>query len=588
MKPQTERELIELILAVTAGDATPRQCERLSQLIADDDQAAQFAAKALHQEAWLSRRPNQYALQRLATQAPQAKPSAARDRVKEKPLSPGNSVINSALAPPFAGAFLWLSTAAALLMMVGALAGGAAAWWLMRGGDIPGPTLASARDASEAGPFREQVYLAKFVQGTGCIWEPGSQPPSLSSSLVRAGESFNLMEGLAEIGLRLPADGSAALVMEGPARMILKAEGIPSLIQGKFTADVHSHAGSVVLEMPFGRIGVNEESSLGVAVHGLVVEVHVFSGGATITCPWLPEQDNDATFYVNAGESVKFYVVREQTVVEQAAANPAEFATQTSMAEDNLTVSSAYVEEVMKTAPFLYWRFDDIQQGIVPNHVADRYHGEIEGSVATPMLGENQIIEFGAGLPEEALHGYVRASDPISGEITDSYSIELWMKPSHYHLGSLVSLYSATNPSSHGVLVEMGGTRATPSSIEHAGQVRFLHRDPPADDLAKGTSCFSKEHYQLRRWNHVVAVKDGGEMRLFVNGRLTATAADDTGLAQGLVMTIAQLDPGRHSRAFIGQMDELAIYSRALTSEEIQRHYVLLRPAKPSLALPSS
>jgi hypothetical protein len=124
-----------------------------------------------------------------------------------------------------------------------------------------------------------------------------------------------------------------------------------------------------------------------------------------------------------------------------------------------------------------------------------------------------------------------------------------------------------------------GGPKAY-SSIEHPGRVRFLHRDPPSYEFALGTSCFSKTPYGLRQWQHIVAVKDGPEMRLYINGEVAASAEDNTPLSDGLELLVGQLDRERDWRPFVGQLDELAFYDRALSDPEIQRHYHLVRPIR--------
>src|SRR5690606_31298495 len=141
-------------------------------------------------------------------------------------------------------------------------------------------------------------------------------------------------------------------------------------------------------------------------------------------------------------------------------------------------------------------------------------------------------------------------------------TLEAWVKPSHYHLGSIVSMFR--DQASHGALVELGGLVATPSLIEHTGQFRYLHRDPPSDVPELGTSCFSDIPYEARRWAHVVAVKGAEGLKFYINGSLAASAVDTSNLASGMTFLVGQLDRQRHYRAFIGQLDELVVYPQPL------------------------
>lgn len=583
---QRQREVLELVQVITAGDATPAERDRLSQLVAQDPDCRRTAVWALQQEAQLSRRlvedPSDDTLADLLPKGAATPKHAGALRQ----AGASRALTKETLLAPTRRSTAWLSLAAALLVMLGAVGGGLTTWWIAQ----PQLTaLAQSEDnhtAASATAHGRQLYLAKFVQGTGCVWEPGSLPPDVGESTLRGGETFNLIEGLADIALSLPAKGTAALTMEGPARMILRAEGIPSLLQGKFTARVHPHSAAAKMETTFGQVVASESSSYGVTVRGLEGELHVFSGGITLVSPWLARSSQGDSLYVKAGESVRVSVGNEDPKFEMGAADPEYFATRYSMGEDRLAVTDTYVNAIKAASPLIYWRFDQARQGRVRNLVGDRYHGLIRGGADLPLQGENQVIEFGAGLPQEALHGFVELSEPLSDELVEGYSVELWMKPSHFHLGSLVSAYlPGSQGARHGVLVELGGTPSAPTAIEHAGQVRFLHRDPPEDDTTKGNSCFTQDYYKLRQWTHVVAAKDRQEMRLFINGRLAATTADKSKLNPGLTIAIAQLDTRRHSRAFIGQMDEIAIYDRALPASEVQQHYTLLRP--PAAAPPA-
>jgi hypothetical protein len=114
----------------------------------------------------------------------------------------------------------------------------------------------------------------------------------------------------------------------------------------------------------------------------------------------------------------------------------------------------------------------------------------------------------------------------------------------------------------------------------HPGRIRFLHRFPAG--VRGGTSCFSREAYALRKWQLLTCVKDGSAMRLYIDGNLTAEINDANELPQHLRVLIGQLHPYSAVRPapvspFVGEMDEVAIYDRALTEAEIESHYQLVQ-----------
>ena len=169
--------------------------------------------------------------------------------------------------------------------------------------------------------------------------------------------------------------------------------------------------------------------------------------------------------------------------------------------------------------------------------------------------------------------------------IQKDYSIEFWMKPEYEHHGAIFSLGmsndSRLKPTKHGVLVEVCGPESNApgadSTENRVGSVRFLHRNPPG--TIDGTSCYSDTHYTVQTWQHVVAVKEGTTMRLYINGKQIGTAEDASLPPAGLQLHVGQLYTTHPTeRSFLGQLDELAVYNRALKVKEINNHFKLTRP----------
>lgn len=96
-----------------------------------------------------------------------------------------------------------------------------------------------------------------------------------------------------------------------------------------------------------------------------------------------------------------------------------------------------------------------------------------------------------------------------------------------------------------------------------------------------GSVCESAS-VQPKHWYHVVGVWNGTDQKLFVNGRLVATAASDqlTLNAASVSAHAARIgaqakSPSRAGRYFRGSIDEVAIFNRALSDEEIKRLFQL-------------
>src|SRR5690606_5660009 len=97
------------------------------------------------------------------------------------------------------------------------------------------------------------------------------------------------------------------------------------------------------------------------------------------------------------------------------------------------------------------------QDGIVRNEVADRYHGRLKGKVGWVGPRQNQAIEFGI-TPEP---GSLVVAESWGELLNGDFSLEAWIKPSHYHLGSIVGFIGEFDwqdrRNKHGLLLEVNG-----------------------------------------------------------------------------------------------------------------------------------
>ena len=80
-------------------------------------------------------------------------------------------------------------------------------------------------------------------------------------------------------------------------------------------------------------------------------------------------------------------------------------------------------------------------------------------------------------------------------------------------------------------------------------------------------------------WHHLVAVKETGTLCLYHNGeKISSSGVGTLQLNDQVNYYLGQLRPQEGERQFCGEVDELAIYTYALTSEQIRQHYALIAP----------
>jgi hypothetical protein len=76
----------------------------------------------------------------------------------------------------------------------------------------------------------------------------------------------------------------------------------------------------------------------------------------------------------------------------------------------------------------------------------------------------------------------------------------------------------------------------------------------------------------LKTWRHVVVTADGGQLQLYEDGKLVASAPC-TALAASDSDTVWFGTDARATQVWDGRIDELALFDRALTAEEIAALY---------------
>ncbi len=101
---------------------------------------------------------------------------------------------------------------------------------------------------------------------------------------------------------------------------------------------------------------------------------------------------------------------------------------------------------------------------------------------------------------------------------------------------------------------------------------RFVHRELESTETIWATNLFASEPYQARIWQHVVVQKKGDRQLLWVNGELSAERENGAPLSTGVQILVGQVYPDSTYRSFIGQIDEIAIYDRCLSPEELHSH----------------
>jgi hypothetical protein len=239
-----------------------------------------------------------------------------------------------------------------------------------------------------------------------------------------------------------------------------------------------------------------------------------------------------------------------------------------------LDLSPSYRQAVLASEPWGYWRFEE-QKGT-------SYTNEIQGGPALIGYGDvrhrqarsgNRSLLFAGVNPQDSAHVEMVGIWPRS--IAPSYAIELWFEAENFGNSTLLALLGTDIPMPHN---RHAGVIELRANSREPGGMRFLHRWPAGTDL--GVNISSARVYTPCRWTHLVAQCDGERLQVYLDGVVVAETSLPLDFSSGPVHVILGrlfpqgFDAQPHNlRLFRGGVDELALYDRPLSPEEIRRHF---------------
>lgn len=259
------------------------------------------------------------------------------------------------------------------------------------------------------------------------------------------------------------------------------------------------------------------------------------------------------------------------------------FIRQTNRVIPPLQLNPDYPDAVMASKPLGYWRFETVEQG---NRITNETGGSklilkqrasIAGSKGSRFLYTNTTNSAGFAEIDSPLD---RMND------SDGCTLELWYYSETNHHGTIAVMTQAgpvpqIDPKlkvhhAPGLLLleRMGLSGSKIGHLHPHFSVRYLFRSPPG--YIGGTNSYSRESHLLNRWVHIAAVRTEQHLRLFVDGQISDEIEinlpfDDSSynLLLARLHSLNEID----QRQWVGGIDEVAVYQRALSASEIERHY---------------
>jgi hypothetical protein len=247
--------------------------------------------------------------------------------------------------------------------------------------------------------------------------------------------------------------------------------------------------------------------------------------------------------------------------------------------------AAPYPAAVLASGPAAYFRLDESPDNGTGNNGMTAYdnsggYNAVYSNVLLAQPGYNVssdpadfAIELGDYPPNNDDAGnvptYLNFGTTNGGNA--QFSVEAWINEYLFLNGGNGIVALGYGNGGEQIVLDTGGA---------GGALRFFVRN------AAGTAIGATSSYAPAndgKWHHVVGVCDeaGGQVRLYMDGTQLASAAITPGsglLSSSLPLTIGARESANFTTVsndfqFIGKIDEVAVYNRALSPAEVQSHY---------------
>jgi len=205
-----------------------------------------------------------------------------------------------------------------------------------------------------------------------------------------------------------------------------------------------------------------------------------------------------------------------------------------------------------------WWTFDDGSGTVAKDMSGKSVDGTFFGEPTWGQEGQHRGVLLFDGTEANPEYVFINGSFQVP-----VYTITVWFRVDGSVSADHMDVFSAYAPGVvHGILLEVR---------QGDGTLRYLHRYPLG--TGGGTNIYTTTTYDDGAWYHAAMVKSVDTIALYINGELVDSAADTSEFNPGDTFGVALgiLDDERApDRVLIGAIDDVRIYDRPMSQEEIQ------------------
>ena len=227
-------------------------------------------------------------------------------------------------------------------------------------------------------------------------------------------------------------------------------------------------------------------------------------------------------------------------------------------------MSDAWLESLLYLLPepqgiTSFWKMDESHGGV---YIDSKFlnHGTCTGCPVTVsgIVDDGQLFSSGTSIhiAEDSTYNWIT---------NDNFSIELWFSKDRHSTDKEVLLAWSLDEYNHGIII---GT----DKVNNSEHLFFTVNDQHGE-----TTFISSKPIILNEWHHVVLVRNSPQnlWKLFVDGSVEGRSGTFTrsGESYPSISIGAKNSNGNQMYQFFGIIDEVALYNRAVSEDEIIQHY---------------
>lgn len=428
------------------------------------------------------------------------------------------------------------------------------------------PTGNSAPEMTFGGGAPRPVSSSAIAVAVACSPESKVRPGDyLDPGFISQQEGWMTLQTLNGVSVTLDAPFKANLINHDRIH----------LSNGVARVHVPEGAEGFLLESPtFNVLDLGTEFATKVHPDGTGT-CRVFEGKADVSL--LDSMgESEKTRRLQANESVR--INRSQQALQTIDEKDNDYPAIKQAPRPVLRLAPGYADTVLGQEPAGYWRFEEIKDGQLANEVpgVTRMHAVGSASLSEEDGGNHSGNLTHRGQAESFhIHGGTNAM--FERDFTISFFSQFsWLQ----NFALISGMRYDRQVQGHSLILQC---YASLWKIGIRGSA--LHselRDPPAWD--GGLLTMGEARLQPLRWHHIAMTRSETAVTIYLDGEIVATTAADSMPLDCRELFVGRLNgnPGQsraESRGMVGNIDELAIFKRALSQDTIR---LLARPARGS------